>query len=44
MGFDFTDKKEDKADCCRLYRANNERRDAGFDGRKYCKRTEGKIK
>ena len=41
MGFDFTSK--DKPDCCRLYKANNVRRDVGFDGRKYCKRTEGKI-
>ena len=43
MGFDFTTNCN-KPDSCRLYHANNERRDAGEDRRKYCKKTEGKIK
>ena len=42
MAFDFT--TNDKPDNCRLYRANNEGRDAGLDDRKYCQKTEGRIK
>ena len=42
VGFDYT--TNDQPDNCRSYRANNERSEAGQDKRKYCKKTEGKIK
>ena len=42
MGFDLT--INDQPDNCRSYGANKERSEAGPDKRKYCKKTEGKIK
>ena len=41
-GFDFT--KNCKGDTCRLYSSSIAKNETGDDGRKYCKKTEGKIK